>query len=42
MDRKAENILVLRKKADLTQTELAENSGVSKFTVLTIEKGSVK
>lgn len=38
IDRMTENLPVLRKKADITQTELAEMIGVSKFTVLAIEK----
>lgn len=38
MERMADNLPVLRKKAELTQTDLAELIGVSKFTILSIEK----
>ncbi|MBQ7862208.1 MAG: helix-turn-helix transcriptional regulator [Clostridia bacterium] len=38
MERMADNLPVLRKKAELTQTALAELIGVSKFTILSIEK----
>ncbi len=38
MKRMADNLPVLRKKAELTQTDLAELIGVSKFTILSIEK----
>ena len=37
-DRMAENLPVLRKKAKLTQMQLAEMIGVSKYTLLMIEK----
>ena len=37
-DKMAENLPVLRKKAKLTQTQLAEIIGVSKYTLLMIEK----
>lgn len=38
MDRMADNLPTLRAKAKLTQAELADMLGVSKFTVLSIEK----
>lgn len=38
MDRMADNLPTLRAKAKLTQSELADMIGVSKFTVLSIEK----
>lgn len=34
----AENLPVLRKKAGVTQEELAETLGISKYTVLSVEK----
>ena len=38
IDRTTDNLLALRKKANITQTELAGMIGVSKFTILSIEK----
>lgn len=38
IDRMTDNLPTLRKKANITQTELAEMIGVSKFTILAIEK----
>ena len=38
IDRMTDNLPTLRKKANITQAELAEMIGVSKFTVLAIEK----
>ncbi len=38
IDRMTDNLPTLRKKANITQVELAEMIGVSKFTVLAIEK----
>lgn len=37
-ERMADNLPVLRKKAGLTQTDLADMLGVSKYTILMIEK----
>lgn len=38
MERMADNLPTLRAKAKLTQSDLADLIGVSKFTVLSIEK----
>lgn len=38
IERMTENLPVLRKKANLTQSDIAELIGVSKFTILSIEK----
>lgn len=38
IDKMTENLPVLRKKLGVTQTELAELIGVSKYTILAIEK----
>ena len=38
MERMTDNLPVLRKKAGLTQADLANLIGVSKFTILSIEK----
>ena len=38
IERMTENLPVLRKKANLTQSDVAELIGVSKFTILSIEK----
>lgn len=38
IDRMTDNLPTLRKKANITQVELAEMIGVSKFTILSIEK----
>ena len=38
IERMTENLPVLRKKANLTQADVAELIGVSKFTILSIEK----
>lgn len=38
IERMTDNLPVLRKKANLTQSDIAELIGVSKFTILSIEK----
>lgn len=38
IDKMTENLPVLRKKLGVTQTELADLIGVSKYTILAIEK----
>lgn len=38
IERMTENLPVLRKKANLTQSDVANLIGVSKFTILSIEK----